>query len=79
MKLVSMSDVTLETEPVVSGGNVRCAYTVLDSTGRHRGIISQHEYNRKWAACWNMIPNDDDSFIWGSKEEAVDALYKRYL
>jgi hypothetical protein len=48
----------------------------VDERGRYRGMISK-KYG-KWATGWNMVPNDEESFIHADKKVAVETLKQRY-
>ena len=50
---------------------------VDDDDGRYMGMVIQHR-NGKWAATWNMCPNEEDAFYLASRDDAVAELRRRY-
>jgi hypothetical protein len=56
-----------------------CAEVSDGSTpyGRYLGMVVQHQ-NGKWAATWNMCPNDEEAFYLDSREAAVAELRRKY-
>jgi hypothetical protein len=47
----------------------------VDEKGYPRGMICKSKTTGKWAATWNMVPNEGDSgYCYDTKEAAVQQL-----